>query len=235
VTSIEAIINRQLLRWEIEQKQPSAAAHEKHRAPQIITVSRQTGSRGSFLASRLAQKLDYVRLHREVIDEISRSSGYRKRLIEALDNHFRSDLEVAVDSVLTGQSVDHTDYMRHMVKVILSMARLGGVVLVGRGGNFVLGPKRGFHIRVVAPELKRIENLMKYCDFSEHDAEKKVLQSDAERAQFVSRVFGRDIDDPANYDLVINTAFIDVEELICVCVEAIKAKYQKLAFLDNDS
>lgn len=234
MTSIDAIINRQLLRWELERKKLDEEAHEHPHPLPIITVSRQTGSRASYFASRLAQKLGYPRLDRQVIDAICTSSGYRKRIVESLDAHFRSDIQVMVDSLFTRQSVDHSDYVKHLARVILSMSRLGGVVVVGRGSNYILGPKRGVHIRVVCPMEKRIENLIKYKGMSHDEAIATIEESDEQRSEFVSKVFHQDINDPHYYDVVFNSALIDVEEMVETAVMAINAKMEKLEHLDND-
>jgi len=234
LTSIDAIINRQLLRWELEHKKLEEEAHEHPHPLPIITVSRQTGSRASYFASRLALKLGYPRLDRQIIDAICTSSGYRKRIVESLDAHFRSDIQVMVDSLFTGQSVDSSDYVKHLARVILSMSRLGGVVVVGRGSNYILGPKRGVHLRVVCPMEKRIENLIKYKGLSRREAIDLIEESDEQRGQFVSKVFHRDINDPHYYDVVFNSALIDVEEMVETAVMAINAKMDKLEHLDND-
>ena len=234
MTSIEAIIERQCRRWEQQQRTKPAEPPPSVPSPPIITVSRQSGSRGSYFASRLAQKMGYQRMHREVIDAICRSTGYRKRIIEALDEQSRSELEGLADAFLTGQSVDHSDYVRHLCRVILSMSQLGGIVLVGRGGNFILGPRRGFHIRFVAPIEKRIANLVAYKAMSEQEAERTIKASDDRRREFIEQVFDADIDSPLHYDLVINAEFIDVEELVETTRRAIDGKMDKLAHLDND-
>jgi cytidylate kinase len=234
LTSIDAIINRQLLRWELERKKAEEEAREHPEPLPIITVSRQTGSRASYFASRLAQRLGYPRIDRQVIDAICTSSGYRKRIVEALDDHFRSDIQVMVDSLITGQAVDSSDYVKHLFRVILSMSRLGGIVVMGRGSNYILGPKRGVHMRVVCPMEKRIENLMKYKGLSHDEAIALIEESDQQRSEFVSKVFHRDINDPHYYDVVFNSALIDVEEMVETAIMAVEAKMEKLKYLDND-
>jgi cytidylate kinase len=234
LASIEAIINRQLLKWELVRKQAEEKPSEEHRPPPIVTISRQTGSRGAYFASRLSQRLGYQLLHREVIDAICASSGYRKRIVEALDYRVQSDLKMMVESVLTGQSVDHSDYVKHLYRVILTMSRLGGVIVLGRGCNFILGPKRGAHFRVIAPKERRIENLMKYKGSSREDAVRTIEKSDAERKEFVAKVYRHDIDDPFYYDVVMNSALIDVEEMVDTAALAVQAKMDKLTHLDND-
>jgi cytidylate kinase len=234
LTSIEAIINRQLLKWELDKKLAEQEEATRPNPAPIVTISRQTGSRGSYFGSRLAQALGYQRLHRQAIDTICGSSGYRRRIIKSLDEHFRNRLELLVESILTGQAVDHSDYTRHLCQVVLSMSQLGGVVLMGRGGNLVLGPRQGFHIRVVCPKEKRIENLGKYKDYTADESRRMIEASDTNRRQFITKLFNADIDDPHNYDLVVNTALIDIEELVSTTITAIRGKMNKLTYMDHD-
>jgi len=234
MASIDAIINRQLLRWELEKKQATEKPAAKAPPPQVVTVSRQAGSRGTFLASRLADELGFTRLHRETIDAICQTSGYRRRIVENLDERFRGDLDVMVEGMITGQSVDHGDYARHLFQVVLSMARLGGVVLVGRGGNFILGPRRGFHIRVVAPREQRIVNLVTYKSVTREVAASEADRVDRERKELIAKLFDRDIDDPRHYDLVINLAFIELEAMVEPTIAAIRSKLARLAAMGEE-
>ncbi len=234
MTSIEALINRQFMRWERDQTHKPETPPAKHAPPPIITISRQTGSRGSYFASRLALKLDYQRIHGEVVDAICASTGYQRRIIESLDEHYRSNLQMLVESALTGRAIDSSDYTRHLCKVVLSMARLGGVVLVGRGGNFILGPRQGLHLRFIAPMERRVRNLQAYKNMTVIEAEEMIEESDKRRRAFIRKLFGADIDDPSHYDLVINADCIDVEELVDAAVVAYRGKSDKLANLDND-
>ncbi len=228
MTSIDSIINRQILRWELEKDRSDQQVPGLRTPTPVVTVSRLTGSRGSYFGSRLALKLGYQRLHREIIDVICQSSGYYKRIIESLDMHFRSRLDILVESLLTGQSVDNDDYVRYLYKVVLSMSQLGGVVLMGRGGNFILGPDRGFHIQIVCPKPQRIENLMKYKGMADHEAAHWIEKTDRERKEFISHVFHANIEDANHYDLVLNSALIDVEDMVDIAVLAMNAKWTKL-------
>ena len=229
MTSIDAIINRQLLKWELERRRASEELHPPIVEPQhIITVSRQTGSRGSYLVRLLAERLGFQRLDREVIDTMSKESGYYRRLIESLDEHTRSRLHLAVDAAFSGQMVDHTDYNEYLCKAVLSMAELGGVILMGRGGNFILGPNKGFHIRVVCPDSIRIENLCHFKAMAPRDAKHLIEKSDRERHDFIQKVYRKNIDDPMHYDLVLNTGLIDLERLVDLVEMAFNAKMASL-------
>ena len=230
--SIDAIINRQFLIWERQSARAPADPPRLEPLP-IITVSRQKGSRGSYFASRLSERLGYQRLHRGVIDAICDSSGYRKRVVQSLDQHVRGDLELAVEAIFSGQSVDHSDYVRHLVKVILSMAKLGGVVVTGRAANLILGLGQGVHFRVVAPIESRVEFLIKYDHLARNEAIRAIDLADAERREFVRRLFGKDLNDPQYYDVVFNSALIDIEEMLDSAMLAIKTKMSKLRHMQT--
>lgn len=230
MSSIEAIINRQLLLWE-KQSRHLAKKKELLKSPApIITVSRQKGSRGSYFAERLADYLGFTRLHKEIIDTICASSGYRKRIVEALDSGFHSDIEILAQSLLTGKTIDHADYYHHLFKTVISLSKLGGVVLLGRGGNFILGRKVGFHIRVIAPFEKRVENYVQYKYINKEQAVQDIQKAEKERETFAKKIFDKDINNPEYYDLVINSSYIDVEDMIKIAGDAYEAKFNKLKY-----
>jgi len=230
MSSIDALIDRQLRKWELEQKVLREAREEgkKTEFKPIVTISRQRGSQGSYLAEKLAEKLGYQLLHREIIDEICNSSGYRRKIIESLDNKVRSKIELWFEGVFKGIYVDASDYHRHLYKVIMSISELGGVVVVGRGANFMLKEDQGFHARIVASIPKRISNLVEFQNLPRELAEIEVKKMDRARAEFVKNNFGKDINDPRSYDIVINTTFVDVEDAAMLVENAMKAKIKTL-------
>jgi hypothetical protein len=106
MASIDTIVNRQLLKWQLEKQERTTHPRSPPPPLQVVTVSRQVGSGGTAFARRLAEMLGFHWMHREVIEAICNSSGYRRSIIETLDSRFRSDLEVLVDAFFTGQAVD---------------------------------------------------------------------------------------------------------------------------------
>ncbi len=232
-TSIEAIIERQLKRWELERNKKSEAEKngQKHHFQPIVTVSRQRGSQGSFLAGKIAERLGYQLLHREIIDQICNSSGYRRKVVESLDDHVRSKIELWFEGIFKGSYVDASDYFRHLHRVIMSIAEHGGVVVVGRGANFILPPVRGFNLRIVASLPARIENLIKYLELSREEAEREIRESDKARNDFIRARFGKNIDDPQAYDFVLNTTHMDIDTALDIAEKGIMAKWRILGLL----
>jgi len=228
--SIERIIDRQLRRWEMErlkklEKEKSDVVPKKR---PIVTISRQKGSRGSYLADKLAERLGYQLLHREIIDKICASSGYRRQVIESLDDKTRSNIDLWFDGLIKSQYVDASNYFSHLLKIIRSISAHSGVIIVGRGANFILSRSEGLHIRVIADINTRIENLIRFQDISKVDAESAVKKADKERTDFIYSNFRRDINDSTAYDLVINTTFVEIEEALEMANIGIKSKINSL-------
>ena len=110
----------------------------------------------------------------------------------------------------------------------MTISELGGVVVVGRGANFTLPHDQGFHIRVVAAIPRRVENLVRFQNLTQKQAEKEVRELDRSRADFVRSGFGQDINDPRAYDMIINTTYIDIEEAITLAETGMRAKLKTL-------
>ncbi len=228
----DKILDRQIRKWELEK---AAQAHEREArekpgallAP-VITVSRQRGSGGTVLAEKLAERFGYTLLHRDIIDRIVESSGFKRRIIESLDEHSKSQLQIFFESMLQGAYVDASDYMKQLIEVIYSISQLGGVVVVGRGANFILGPDRGFHIRIGAPRAARVKTLVAREQMSEREALHEVERTDHERAEFMRKMYGRDIDDPLGYDLVINNISISMDSVTSLVAAAAQEKFERI-------
>jgi len=230
--SIESILDRQVRRWELDKQARlhEGGPHDRIRQlhQPVLTVSRQRGSGGTILAERLAQRFAYTLLHRDIIDRICASSGYKRRIIESLDGHARPQLQPWFESVVQGSYVDASDYVKALLEVIYSISELGGVVVVGRGANFIIGHGRGFHIRVVAPREVRVRNLVTREGMSERDARREIEKCDHERDAWVRQVFGRSADDPLAYDLVVNHLSISMESATSLVAAAAQEKFERM-------
>jgi cytidylate kinase len=208
MTSIEALVDRQLNRYSLRQQAESAspAAAGEARGPlRVITVSRQAGSGGHMLATRLAGILGFEFVDRQVIDYITQNTGAREKLIESLDSRTQSGVDLWVEGVLRGRYVDRSEYTNWLIKSITAMAEHGNTVILGRAGNVILRERGGLHVRVVAPRDRRVANLIEHAGITQAEAEERVRELDEQRRKLYADDFGADIDNPLDYHLVINT------------------------------
>jgi hypothetical protein len=66
----------------------------------------------------------------------------------------------------------------------------------------------------VAPDPLSREYIQKTRDLSPDDAQKVMISTDANRSAFVKRYFNSDANDPANYDLILNTGTLSVDKAV---------------------
>ena len=215
--SVPQIIEEQVHRWQLSQKKE---VPEKE-GVSIVTLSREPGSGGRIIASRLAQKLNIDIFHQEVIHEIAKSADVSEKLLETLDERGLSTLEHWISSLVHERHLWPDRYMQHLLKVIGTIGKHGRAVIVGRGANFVLPSEKRFAVRIVAPQAWRVKNVAKEFDISPEDAKRRVLRTDSDRRAFIRKYFNADIADPNNYDLVINTATLQLDDAVNVISAAL--------------
>jgi cytidylate kinase len=215
--TIPRIIEEQVQRWQIMHKE----GKEEKKGVSIVTVSREPGSGGRIVATRLAEKLGIDIFHQEVINEMAKSADVSEKLVETLDERGLSTLEDWISSLVHERHLWPDRYMQHLMKVVGTIGKHGRAVVVGRGANFILPPEKRFSVRIVAPQAWRINNVAKEFDISSEDAKRRVLRTESNRRASIRKYFNADIANPTNYDLVINTATLNVDDAANVIAAAL--------------
>ena len=215
--SIPQIIEEQVQRWQLTRKKK---APEKE-GVSIVTLSREPGSGGRIVAGRLAEKLGIDIFHQEVINEIAKSADVSEKLLETLDERGLTTLEHWISSLVHERHLWPDRYMQHLMKAIGTIGRHGRAVIVGRGANFVLPADKRFAVRIVASQARRIENVSREFDVSKEEARRRVMRTESDRRAFIRKYFNADIADPNNYDLVINTDTLKLEDAVNVIAAAL--------------
>ena len=207
--SIQQIINAQVQRWDAErraQRDLREAEMEPRQHRPWVTIARDFGSGGSEIAAHLAARLGYDFYDREILDAIAEESNYRTEFLESLDERRRSAVEAHVDALLHGQSYLHSDFLRFLMRVVLTIGKTGHAVLLGRGANYILPADEGVTVRVIAPFEIRVDEVAQRLSISHAEAKARVEAVDQERAEFHRMHFQRSPWRAEDYDLVVNTA-----------------------------
>jgi hypothetical protein len=227
--SIESIIDRQLRRWELQKSLAERAPEELPPPKPVITVSRELGANGEEIARRLARLSRFHLFDREILDAIAKDFGVRDRMVELLDEKTQSELESWFLGMITGRIIDQSDYVLSLTRIVGSLVNFGDAILVGRGTNIIVGPTRGFHLRIVGAKTKRAANISARLNIPLKEAERMIEQNDDMRAHFVKKSFGADINNPALYDLIINTDAITIDDAVDLAFAAYVKKVRALA------
>ena len=150
----------------------------------------------------------------EVIHNMAESARTSVRLLETLDEKGISVLEDWISSLVDRRHLWPDQYLQHLMKIIGTIGKHGQAIIIGRGANFVLPPNKRLSIRVIAPMEERIRNVSKRLDITVEEARPRVIKTESDRKAFIRKYFNADIGDPLNYDLVINTATISIDDAI---------------------
>ena len=218
--STQRIIEEQMQRWQLMR---TRKPEEKPGIP-IITISREPGSGGRIVAKQLAEKLKLDLFHQEILHELARSADVSAKLLETLDEKGLSVLEDWISSLVYERHLWPDQYLQHLMKVIGTIGKHGRAVIVGRGANFILPPDNRVRIRVVAPQITRIQNVAKNFKVSEDEARRRVIRTESDRRAFIRKYFNADIANPINYDLIINTGTLSIDEAVDIIIAAVAQK-----------
>ena len=214
----QKIVEEQVQRWHLLKKEPPPG---KATLP-VITLSREAGSGGRLVAQAAAEHLKMGLFHQEVLHEMAKSSHISKELLQTLDERALNVLEDYITSLVHQQHLWPDQYLRHLLRVIGTIGRHGMAVVVGRGANFILPPEGRFRVRIVAPLDFRIKQVAKEYELDMEEAETRVMRTDSNRKAFVRKYFHADIADPANYDMILNSATMGIEGAVKTLCAAVK-------------
>jgi hypothetical protein len=115
--------------------------------------------------------------------------------------------------------------------VVLQYAERGGAVLVGRGANLLLRFVPGvLRVRTVAPLELRAQRISNLEELDLDRARRLATVVDQQRRAYIAHVFGADWASPLNYDLVLNTGRLSLEQGAMTVLDlAAHAEYQTSA------
>lgn len=218
--SIERIIEEQMQRWRLTRIEEPM---EKPAIP-IITLSREPGSGGSIIAKIIAEKLELDLFHQEVLHVMAQNANVSAQLLKTLDEKGLSILENWISSLVRDRHLWPDQYLKQLMKVVGTIGKHGRAVIVGRGANFILPPDNRFRVRVISPQQTRIQHVAESFDIPVDEAKRHVIRTESDRRAFIRKYFNAEIADPVNYDIVINTGTLGVDDAATAIAAVIGAE-----------
>jgi cytidylate kinase len=213
----------------------------------VITIGRQLGAGGATVGQMLAERLKADFLNSQIIDEVARRLQLPKEEVEAEDEQpgsLLARLLVALGSASTeplipaeaatawnppnaAPTFDTRKAVLQITQhVIQEAARGGNVVIVGRGGAYILrDDPEALHVFLRAADNVRLRAIMdRFGITSEDEARKRLKQTDENWTAYIRQVYGHDRIHPAHYDMVLDTGRLGYEGTIQVVLTALKTR-----------
>ncbi len=207
-----------------------------------ITISREYGSGGGEIATRLARDLQWQLIDHEIVERLAIELGTSLGAVEAHDERpegiiarIFNNLQSLQPDYMAGASPEaflrnEETYLKTVNQIVLAAAAQGHVVIVGRGSQVLLAQQRDvLHVRIIASFEKRIDYVMKREEIDRAAAESRIIMKDRDRMKHLETAFHQKPDDPHLYDLVLNTSFMDLDSAIEIISLALRQKANQLS------
>lgn len=202
-----------------------------------ITISRQTGAGSKPVCEKLIQIMDdysepegvkWAYFDRNLIEKVLEDHNLPKQISEFMHEGKYKHLNAVVYELL-GLKPSEWTIVQKTTDTILQLARMGNVVIVGRGANIITSKlKNTFHVRLIASLEKRVEHIKSLMNMSEKEALNYIKKEDENRKQFIKSYFHADVDDPLLYHMTVNTDLLTHKGTSYLVAEAVVLKFSHL-------
>lgn len=205
---IEGLIRAQMAEYQHQQElKREQASHY------VVTVSRGYGSMGKEVAQALADILGVRCCDRYILQQVAKLAHVDEEFVAVLDEHVSKVGGHWWQHLLEKEKLSREDYFQYLVKVVLSISQAGGVI-VGRGAHMILGPELCYRVRIVGSQEQCARRIADREGIDIETARHRVTEVDQERSEYISSIYGADIADVDQYDLVLNSDDCTTEQLV---------------------
>ncbi len=205
------------------------------------TISREYGSGGGEIASRLAKRLGWRLIDHALVERTARELGTSIQEAEAHDEYTEGIVSRVLNTMLylypasmvsapPEAFLSDEEYRRVVNRIVRVAAARGQVVIVGRASQVILADLRDvLHVRIIAPFEKRVAYVMQREGLDHHTAESRIHLKDHDRARHLEMEYHQKLEDAHLYDLVLNTSLLDLESAVEVMCFTLQQKAKGLA------
>lgn len=180
----------------------------------IITISRGSYSRGKEVAERVAEKLGYECISRDILLEASEQFNMPAiKLVRALHD---------APSVLERFSYGRIKYIAFIRASLLKHVQKDNVVYHGLAGQyFFKGVSHVLKVRIIADLEDRVKEEMKRENISAEEARKILEKDDEERRKWGLHLYGTDTHDPSLFDMTLHIRKLTIDDAVDIILHTI--------------
>lgn len=189
----------------------------------IVTVSREYGSGGRYVAKLLAEKLGIKFYDKEIITNLAEETGLSAEYIEENEQKRTALSNFETDQV-TGVSTRDRLFIKE-TELIKKLAKKDSCVIVGRCADYILKDNKNVvKVFIYSNMNDKIKRVNKYYGIDKEKAEKEIKNIDKQRANHYKYYTEREWKEYSNYDICINSDTLGVEKSAELIYEMITKK-----------
>ena len=221
---ISHIVEHQMRNWEIARNQHAKSPIGGDRqVAEFVSISRAVGLPGRNVATLLSEQLGWPMFDREILQSMAGDDDCRQKIYEALDERDLNWVESFLNGMRPGAESGE-DYFRQLSHTVLSLARKGHTVILGRAADLILPQGTGLRVRITASREFCVKSYSQAKGLSLEKAAKDVEEIEHERARFVRRHFHIEVNDPSRNDLTFNMERFTAQQVADVILAALRTK-----------
>lgn len=203
----------------------------------VITISRLTGCDGREVAAALVAQLNlrhntnkWKWIDKDIIyhaaHELKTDTNRVETYYQGMTMNDMSEMIMA----FSGTFVSDSSVKKAIKEVVLSIAREGHAVIIGRGGVAITRDMtNALHIRLVAPLYWRVENVMRKKGMIIEKAEEYVIETDEKRNKMIlSFLDKKPLSIDYLFDSTLNRSSFSIDQLSALILEMYEAKLGKI-------
>jgi cytidylate kinase len=194
----------------------------------IITISRQYGSGGRFIAKKLAEKLGIPYYDNELITMAAKESGYSEAIFEKAEqistHSFLYSLSMFGSAEgLYGLPLADKVYLAQS-EVIKKCASEGPCVIVGRCSDYVLKEYPNvLNFFIYSDEEHKVNRATTYYGIKSEKAAQELKNKDKKRASYYNYYTSQRWGDAENYHLSLNSDACGIDAAVEILAAFVKA------------
>ena len=195
----------------------------------IISICREYCSGGKEIGKKVSDELGYTFLDKQLITEAAKKSGYDESVFEKVD-------EVATHSLLyslvlgtyganaAGAMPDNDKLFGLQAEIIRDTAKEKNCVVIGRCADYVLREEPNLIKIFLRADMDfRVERFRSLYTVPEGKKPEDIInKTDKKRASYYKFYTGNLWKDMNNYDLVINTGKVGIDNAVATIIDYVR-------------
>jgi cytidylate kinase len=203
---------------EVTRRVQCEISSRKDKPKPTVTISREFGCEAFPVAEKLKLLLEkktgepWALMDKALLEEVAKNHNVSEEILRNL-----GDKPKFIDDVISTFSPNwksDKDHYKLLCRHVISLATVGNVILVGRGGSVVTQSiENSFHFRLIAPVKFKVGSIVRRLGVSQGEAQEMISSRQQQRNKFIKDFLNCSLDDPTLYHLVFNNARSSTEKI----------------------
>ncbi|HEY7206778.1 MAG TPA: cytidylate kinase-like family protein [Gaiellaceae bacterium] len=203
----------------------------------VVCISHATGAGGDDVGRRVAERLGFLYIDEEIVARAAAAGGVEprdvadeerrkslaSRILDALSAGSGETIVLSGSVPLTSGEPDSAEIRALIRETIVQTAGRGRVVISAHAASHAIDRRRGvLRVLVTASDVTRVRRVGEAEGIDQPRADRLIRKEDEARRDYLKRFYDVDRELPTQYDLVVNTDLLSLEDAASIVTEAAK-------------